>query len=235
MGDKVFPVDVSTLQERVYRELRDALHQGRFVPGEVITIRALARDVGTSPMPVREAIQRLVAEKALVQLPNRNIRVLPFNAQNFAELTRIRMVIEGSAACRAAMLSPLGLADRLRAANLAMRAAIAAGRADDVLDANKTFHFELYKGADSPQLLEIITTLWLRSGPFIALTLRKVSGSHVIFEAGTRTHERIIDAVARRDPKQARFTLALDIRATAKWFQSHYGVDDAADRAAAAP
>jgi hypothetical protein len=42
MDDKVRPIDVTTVQERVYQELRDALYQGRFMPGEVLTIRALA-------------------------------------------------------------------------------------------------------------------------------------------------------------------------------------------------
>ena len=83
MDDRVRPIDVTTVQERVYQELRNALYQGRFMPGEVLTIRALAAALGTSPMPVREAIQRLVTENALTQLPNRTFQVAALTLENY--------------------------------------------------------------------------------------------------------------------------------------------------------
>ncbi len=222
MDDKVFPVDVSTLQERVYQELRGALHQGRFLPGDAVTIRSLAQALGTSPMPVREAIQRLVAEKALVQMPNRTIRVAPFDLEIFADQTRTRTFIEGFAAQQAAIKAPVGLVDRLADVNTAMKVAIAAGDTEGTLDANRRFHFEIYQSAESPQLLEIITSLWLRSGPYVGLALRKVPEAKAVFEIGTRNHDRIIAAIERGDANQARFCLSLDIRATATWFRNWY-------------
>ena len=221
MGDRVLPVDVSTVQERVYLELQAALHQGRFVPGEAVTIRSLAQAVGTSPMPIRGAIQRLVAEKALVQLPNRTFRVPPFDLDIHAEQTRIRCAVEGFAAYRAAIRAPAGLVERLRDANGGMQEAVAAGDTASVLEANRRFHFALYEGAGSPQLLELVTQFWLRSGPFIAMTLRTPE-SHVMFAAGTRLHARIIGAIEARDPDRSRFDLALDIRAAAAWFRRRY-------------
>ena len=286
MGDRVLPVDVSTVQERVYLEVQAALHQGRFMPGEAVTIRSLAQAVGTSPMPIRGAIQRLVAEKALVQLPNRTFRVAPFDLDIHAEQTRIRCAVEGFAAYRAAIRAPAGLVDELRDANGTMerapigalsmslayahwpaftpprwpgirpaltpeagelsrpassrhrralssivitdhksgrglRGAVAAGDTDGVLDANRQFHFALYRGAESSQLTEMITQFWLRSGPFIAMALRTPE-SRTMFEAGTRLHDRIIDAIGKQDPDGARFALALDIRAAAAWFRRRY-------------
>jgi DNA-binding GntR family transcriptional regulator len=227
MDDRLFPVDVSTLQERVYQQLRSALHQGKFMPGEVVTIRSLASALGTSAMPVREALQRLVAERALVQLPNRNIRVAPFDLEIFADHTRTRGAIEGHATYRAAIRQSADLVEQLTTANAAMRSAIAAGDADGTLDANRAFHFALYSGAASPQLLEIITSLWLRSGPYINLALRRVPEAKTVFERGTRNHDRIIDAIVQGDPKMAQFCLALDIRLTAMWFRHWYRGQDA--------
>ena len=224
MSDRVLTVDVTSVQERVYLELQAALHQGRFVPGEAVTIRSLAQAVGTSPMPIRGAIQRLVAEKALVQLPNRTFRVAPFDLEIHAEQTRIRCAVEGFAAYRAAIRAPAGLVGQLREANGSMREAVAAGDTDRVLDANRRFHFTLYEGAGSPQLLEMITQFWLRSGPFIAIALRTPE-SHVMFEAGTRVHDRIIRRIETGYPEGARFDLALDIRAAAAWFRRRYRAD----------
>ena len=115
--EKLAPVDVSTLQERVYLSLRQAISQGDFVPGEVLTIRSLAASLGTSAMPVREALQRLGAEKALIQQSNRSVMVAPFTLAGHLELIRIRMTIESLATRWAAHHADQALIDQLKALN----------------------------------------------------------------------------------------------------------------------
>jgi len=51
----------NTLNEEVYEQLKQALMTGRIAPGSTMTIRSLAKSFGISPMPVREALRRLVA------------------------------------------------------------------------------------------------------------------------------------------------------------------------------
>jgi DNA-binding GntR family transcriptional regulator len=221
MDEQIKQVDVSTLQERVYLEMRKALYQGRFTPGTPLTIRSLATALGTSPMPVREAIQRLVAERALVQMSNRTIRVPAVTAEIFEELTRIRMVIEGYAAQRAARRSTPELCARLRAINAELRDAIAADDAAKMLARNHSFHFMLYRAALSGELLQIIESLWLRYGPILAF-VRNLPGSNARFQRDTDVHERIVDALERRDARAARFALALGTRASAVWFRHEY-------------
>jgi DNA-binding GntR family transcriptional regulator len=221
MDERVRQIDVSTLQERVYQELRNALYQGRFMPGDSLTIRSLAKALGTSPMPVREAMQRLVAEQALVQMPNRTIRVAALTPENFVELVRIRMEIEGYAAQRAAQRSTPALCERLRAINEEFRQAVKAEDTAGVLEGNQRFHFAVYKAAAGPELLKIIESFWLRFGPILAFE-RNVPGSITMFERGVHIHDRIVAAIERRDPAGARFALALDIRAAAAWFRHNY-------------
>ena len=62
------PVARYTLQEQAYLRLREALMNGHFVPGQA---RAAAEALGTSPMPVRDALRRLEIEHALV--PDRTV------------------------------------------------------------------------------------------------------------------------------------------------------------------
>jgi DNA-binding GntR family transcriptional regulator len=228
MDDKISRVDVSTLQERVYLKLREALYQGKFSAGDTLTIRGLAAALGTSAMPVREALQRLVAEKALVQTPSRSIRVPSFTPELFWELIRIRMSIEGMATRRAALNPPPHLADSLREINTAMIASIKKGFSEDVLDANKRFHFTIYEAAAMPQLLEIINNLWLRTGPYLGVAYRM--GYSDPFMTGTRFHERVVQAIEQRDGRRAASNLKVDIWATAKWFTRHriaiFGEDD---------
>jgi DNA-binding GntR family transcriptional regulator len=124
-------VDVTTVQERVYRELRSALQQGRLVSGQSMTVRALARAVGTSEMPVREALRRLIAEGALVQAPNRSFQIIPMTRERLAELIRVRVALEGMAARLAAERSDKALVAALHGFNDDMRASIELGHPEE--------------------------------------------------------------------------------------------------------
>jgi DNA-binding GntR family transcriptional regulator len=221
MDDRVRPIDVTTVQERVYQELRNALYQGRFMPGEVLTIRALAAALGTSPMPVREAIQRLVTENALTQLPNRTFQVAALTLENYDEWIRVRCEVEGYAAQRAALRARPGICTELRKINRIFGQAIEARDAGGMLEGNQHFHFAVYEAADSDALLKIIGSLWLRFGPVLAF-VQHIEGSIEMFRRGVAVHERVIAAMERHDAKEARFALALDIRAAASWFRRHH-------------
>jgi DNA-binding GntR family transcriptional regulator len=201
--------------------LRDALYQGRFMPGEVLTIRALASALGTSPMPVREAIQRLVTENALTQLPNRTFQVVALTLENYDEWIRLRCEVEGYAAQRAALRATPRICSELRKINRAFGEAIEARDEAGILQGNQHFHFGVYEAAQSDALLKIIGSLWLRFGPVLAF-VQHVDGSIEMFRRGVVVHERVVAAMERRDTEEARFALALDIRAAASWFRRHH-------------
>src|SRR5258706_1352403 len=84
-----------TMRVRVYRALARGLMAGMFKPGEAVTLRTLAHHLGTSAMPVREAVSRLIAERALVLLPNRSVIVPRMSRARFNELTKARQILEG--------------------------------------------------------------------------------------------------------------------------------------------
>jgi hypothetical protein len=52
-----------------------------------------------------------------------------------------------------------------------------------------------------------------------------VPGSIAMFARGVQVHERITRAIERRDSAEARFALALDIRAAAAWFRHNHRFD----------
>jgi DNA-binding GntR family transcriptional regulator len=83
---QLVPVGRETVQDRVYSELRRALIGGLFEPSQVLTIRGLADALATSTMPVREAVGRLITEKALEALPNRSARVPPITPERMDDL-----------------------------------------------------------------------------------------------------------------------------------------------------
>src|SRR5262245_12360833 len=92
---RVAKLERETLHERAYLELKKAIMSGAIRPGATITIRAMAAALGTSPMPVREALRRLVAERALVVLPTRSVILPMMSHEQFDEVCRLRVALEG--------------------------------------------------------------------------------------------------------------------------------------------
>ena len=64
--DGLAPVGRETVQDRIYRQLRNALIQARFDAGEIFLAGDVAQRMSVSSMPVREALARLVSERAMV-------------------------------------------------------------------------------------------------------------------------------------------------------------------------
>lgn len=154
------------LQEHLYQRIREALLAGRFQPGERLKIRDLASEWGTSPMPVRAALQRLVAEGALEGEQQRSVRVPVMTPERFRQIFQVRLTLEGLAVEQAAArILPADIAV-LRDCVAQMERAIDARDVQGYLGANSLFHLTLYRAANNPVLLRMIESLWLQVGPF---------------------------------------------------------------------
>jgi DNA-binding GntR family transcriptional regulator len=204
------PVTRETLQERVYRELRKALILGRFAPGQALTVAELAASLNVSPMPVREALARLVSEKALESAANRSVRAPALDARRLDDLLQARRAIEGLALERAAPRLTAADFAALRAAN-ANYAGIAArhGALDAALEANYAFHFRLYAACDSPVLTPILESLWLQSGALVRSAVEAFAPESAV--PAVHFHAEIVDALERGDVTRAKLALADDI------------------------
>lgn len=210
-------VETTTLQERVYQELRSALMRGHFQPGQPITIRWLAEQVGTSVMPVREAIQRLVAERALQLLPNRAVRVPVLDHQTLSEVYRIRAILEGEAAELACSHMSKQEIAQLRNIQNKMDHALATHDIVTFLEANQEFHFAVYLGAKTNVLMPIIESLWLSSGPMLRAAYADIPRLNTHLASAVAYHHAAIDALAHGGGAAARAALMADIRAGGDW------------------
>lgn len=211
-GLTLAPVGRETVQDRVYTELRRALISGMFAPGQVVTIRQLSDALMTSTMPVRDALGRLISERALEALPNRSIRVPPMTLERIEDLLRTRILIEGEAIALAA--------PRMTAANIAMLRGLMAewqalrldgdpATVDQEAALNQAFHFEIYNACGSVVLIPMIESLWLQSGPCTRAAIFAFS------EAGesdsAHFHLSMIEALAAGRATEARKALVADI------------------------
>lgn len=202
------PVARDTVQDRIYAGLGDALICGRLRGGQTLTIRDLAARFDTSPMPVREALRRLIAEGALEAMPQRSVRVPPVSLERLRDLREARLLVEGHAAERAAERADAALVARLQAADAAFTEAENGGQIDSELLANQRFHFAVYEAAGSPALMQIIRSLWLQSGPYLRLAIEHYQGQRL---ARNHFHRAVIRALKARDPAAASAAIRQDL------------------------
>lgn len=207
-------VDRESLQQQSYQALRDALMKGRFMPGDTVSLRNLASELGTSPMPVREAVQHLIAEGALVLRPNRTYAVPEMTREILAELLKLRTILEGAIAEAAG--SSIGKEDLSVLYELQgeMRAALAVGDSKRYLMKNQDFHFTIYRCSGMSIAVNIIENLWLRIGPsFNLLTSgpRAAQRTEAEVAALTAHHEAALTAIVARAPAALRAAIEHDI------------------------
>ncbi|HEU5018284.1 MAG TPA: GntR family transcriptional regulator [Pseudolabrys sp.] len=186
------------VSQRVYLTLRQMLMVGGFQPGESVSLRTLAKRLGTSAMPVREAVNRLMAEQALQMLPNRQVIVRRMTRRKLLELTRIRQALEGMMAGDACENMAEPLLRRLERDHRKMLAVLPTAPMAEILTRNKDFHFAFYGAARSEVLLPIVEGLWMQTGPFQALSL---SRQRSLWQA--HRHTALLEALRRRDRRAA--------------------------------
>ncbi len=82
------------LSERVYKELKKALLDGQFAPGDLLPEDFLTDATGASRTPVREALMRLQGDGLVKIIPRRGARVLEMDAVELGELVEARGLLE---------------------------------------------------------------------------------------------------------------------------------------------
>jgi len=207
------PIERVTLNELAYVRLKQALLSGRIEPGTTFTLRQLAEVLGTSVMPVREAVTRLSAENALVVIPNRGIVVPPLDAEAADEVWDLRIQLEGHATALAAQRADRAATSHINKLCRALRVAMEAGDIHRVLECNSDYQFAIYKSARSPLLLQLIEVLRMKSVPYCTAALRVlVRERPPYYQAALRNHDAIAAAITAGDTKGAESVKQQDLR-----------------------
>lgn len=206
MLESVTPLRRETLQSQVHQKLCDLILKGELAPGESVTVSRIAKALDVSPMPVREAISRLMALGALTVVSGRSIGVPRITAEELDDLRRVRHEIEATAMRWAVASADRSCIERLSTIMNTMEETEAAGLVRDFIHANYVFHFAIYRQAGSPLLLDIISTIWLRINPQFHL-LHKSGRSRI----SNLHHRKIFEAISSSDTESAVAALRADI------------------------
>lgn len=183
------------LARTVTRHLREAIFDGRLRSGDRLGQEAIARELGTSRIPVREALRELESEGLVTIVPHSGARVARLDFAECIEIYKIRERLE-----------PLALAEsagRLRADQLlALRqlAGTIERWKDDPsrwLEADRRFHLACYAGAPLPRLLRAIESFWSTTQQYRRILLSTFAREdYELFES---EHRLIVDSLERAD------------------------------------
>ena len=224
----------STQRENAYRYVRGALTRGEFLAGERLYPAVLARKIGVSQVPVREAIGQLQSEGLIVHMPHRGIFVKEIKRRDLIDLIEFRTLLECHAVTNAAR--------RINAAQLReldkcwqdlQRAAegvdVPPGMDLDSLDdpdklwqmwrlADLAFHTLLLRVAGNRLAIRAMEDAHVMTWMFRQhVDTSMTRGCLVTFVAGNlQVHGDIYEAVRRHNAKAARRAMKVHMRRTRK-------------------
>jgi len=197
-----------TLGDQAYQAIREAITSGDLAAGERTTERALARRLGVSATPVREALQRLEHERLIRRPSTRGIEVAKPTQHELYELAIIEAALRGVAARLAADAATDAELHEMEAIvveaeNLVAKQG-AAVRRDQVLRRTRRFHALIDQAAHNPLLEGMIATTTAFDWDFRlnAITYDDPDGS-VTKAKRHEEHRMILEALKQRDGRLA--------------------------------
>ncbi len=192
----------SLLTDRVYGAIREAIRSGEIAAGARLRLRYLAAQLGTSPMPVREAIGRLEQNGLVVRVPHRGAVVADLTPAELAHVYATRLLLEVEATRLGCLAVTAAGVARMRGAYDRLRAAVLEGRVGEALDRDEELLSVLYAAGGNPVLLGLVEDLWQRCRAFKLLGAETVDSLRPDGGAWA-TQRRLLAAVEARDVEAA--------------------------------
>ncbi|MCW1100271.1 GntR family transcriptional regulator [Streptomyces sp. RS2] len=201
------------LTDRVYEAVKAMVMDHEIAPGTRVSIDGLARRLDVSATPVREALARLESDRLVVKRPNAGYRATELlDPEALTDLFEMRLLLEPRAASLAAENAGEEDLRQLRTIVDEMRHHPESGakysqyRQFTLLD--QDFHDALAYATGRPLLAEAVTRLHSHLHMFRLNSAPGAAGTTI------NEHERIVDAIAQRNPEKAAEAMAAHLRSS---------------------
>lgn len=205
--DQVDAIVRDPLAVQARRHISRRLTSGLWKPGERITIRALAQELGISTTPVREVLLQLASNGCLELKQNTSFSVPAMSMDAYLETRRLRILLEGEAAAVAAERGIAREIDDLAAIHARLEVAERDRDVPGCLEFNRAFHITLVEMSRRSTLVTFVETLWLRSGPILNALFPRMQP----WQEGIYRHLDVIAGLRARDPERTRTAIQNDI------------------------
>jgi DNA-binding GntR family transcriptional regulator len=148
------------MAEAALERLREAIIMGELTPGTPLRLEDLARSLGMSISPIREAVRQLEALGLAEHVPHHGAKVMGLDVEELRELFSIRRALETLAVRRAAELFSAQSAESAAARLADYHEARQAGDTRAAVREHTAFHFTVYEAAESAWLVRSIRPAW---------------------------------------------------------------------------
>jgi DNA-binding GntR family transcriptional regulator len=162
--------------EQAYEGSQGPDCEGTYTPGYRLVLGSIAKDLGFSVVPVREAIRRLEAEGLVTFERNVGATVAGIDPTEYLYTMQTLSIVEGAAtALSAPLIDPAAIA-RARAVNAEMRECLKHFDPVRFTALNQDFHSVLFEHCPNPHILDLVHRGWNRLAALRSSTFRFVPG-----------------------------------------------------------
>jgi DNA-binding GntR family transcriptional regulator len=203
---KLHPVISSNLREQIEREIRSAILEGRYEPGERMVESAIAVEMGVSRAPVREALSALEREGLVVTIPRRGCFVVDFSERDIEEIYSLRLLLEIGALERGiTRVTDDDLVNLQNLTNDLRQASLNGDNLETILSLDSYFHDYLCSLADHHRLYAAWKTIRLQT----QMLMGYISKTYASYPHEPAVwHQSILDAIKEKDFETAKTILS---------------------------
>ena len=198
-ADAAAPLDNRTLREQVIDHLREEILSNRLAPGTELGEAALARSLGISRGPLREALGQLAAEGLVTMVPRRGAVVTRLTRSEFIDAYQVREALESLAV----RLAVPRLSEREKAALHrmceAMEREAAAGNTHRFFEINRDFHQLIVESSGNAKLTAVHGQLIAQMGRLLNRSAQLRGG----IEQSAAEHRALLAAIDAGDAERA--------------------------------
>ncbi len=186
---------VSSLKDKAYIAIKDAILSLKLEPGTPLVENDLARQLGISKTPVRDALQELTREGFVARISFKGTYVTDVTMEDMTQVFQLRAVLEGLAARLAAPLFAPQELDQIAADLTAAENALADRDLVLCSERGQVLHKAIINKVDNQRLILIIHNLDDHVQRFRALSDR-INGR---LNKSVKEHRRVLEALCQRD------------------------------------
>lgn len=218
-GESLQSAEYRTLAGQAFISLHRMILTGVLKPGARLPIDELAKALGMSAMPVREAVRRLDAMGLVENVPHKGARITDLSVEDLHEIYTARLALEPLAIYGTVTVFTAEHALNARLALDAMSER-AVGSVEQ-WSAHSAFHLGLYRAQTSSWLVRLIQPLWDSSERYrLSAAPQNTQG------ARRQDHNKLLQACLDHDPERAAFELYNHLASTANATSKAMGGED---------
>lgn len=209
----------NTKSDYAYLRVREAILNGELSPGSILNQATLARTMGISTTPLREALRRLKTEGLVHLDAHRDAHVADLSAEEARDMLDVRRSLDPLGAALAAERRTKADIAQIRAAHEGLEP-LPVNATVTHLAAHRRFHAAIYQASHNDILVRSLDELWDKADRYRLLALQTDRGDAARAQKRVE-HQQLMEAVIAGDPDQA-FTIMLShietsLGVTAAW------------------